>query len=171
MRLQPKTPYNSEWEDLERFIDADEKKRIEGVAAKYYLGDGGYYNLSVSQFIKLTANNISALDAVPLELGTVFCVYFINGLRDFLESYIKLLERYTVKSSEKDKLAASGCAKMSIGESLLIFVRGYFGLHSFAEAEKVTLDELLIAKRDTYNNIVFERAKSAQQIAEYRKRR
>lgn len=171
MKITPKTPYNDEWLDLERFIDDSEKQRIEVAAEKLYLGEGGYYSLTLSQFIKLTANNISALDSVPLDLGTVFCVYFLSGLRRFLERYIKMLETYSVKPTEKEKQASASCCKMSVGESLLIFARGYFGLHSFADAEKVTLDELLIAKRDTYNNIVYERAKAAQQIAEMHKRK
>jgi hypothetical protein len=42
-------------------------------------------------------------------------------------------------------------------EGMLVFVRAYFGLKSFGEAENVTIGDYLLAKKDEYNSTIFQR--------------
>ena len=58
-------------------------------------------------------------------------------------------------------MAASVCYPVEFGESLLLFSREYFQLHSFKEASNINLADLLIAKKDAYNKAAFERAYTA----------
>lgn len=47
---------------------------------------------------------------------------------------------------------------MTMAEGLLVFARRYFGCRSFSEAERLTLGEWLMAKKDDYNRIAAEQA-------------
>ena len=58
-----------------------------------------------------------------------------------------------------------GTMPMTFSESLLIFAQNFFGLKSFKEAEKITLGEIIIAKKADYNKSVFQR----NQIKQYQK--
>lgn len=156
MKITQKTKYN-DFADVEQYLEAGEKERIVEAAAKCYLGDGGFYNLTASQLIRLCQNDIGCLDSLPIEVGSVYCVYFFSGLREFVEGYIKTLAALQPQQTPMEQRAANGCVKVSFGESLLVFIRDYFGLPSFAAAEAVTLDEVLVAKRDAYNRCTFER--------------
>lgn len=156
MKITPTTKYN-DFSDVEQYLEAGEKERIVEAAARCYLGEGGFYSLTASQLIRLCKNDIGALDSLPIEVGTVYCVYFFSGLRDFVENYIKTLAALQPQQTPMEQRAANGCVKVSFGESLLVFIRDYFCLNSFSAAEAVTLDEVLVAKRDAYNRCTFER--------------
>lgn len=157
MRLTRTTKYK-DFAELEQYLQEGERKRITETAARCYLGDGGYYALNVSQFVRLCGNDINALNNLPIDdLSSVYAVYFFQGLREFIADYISQLAKLNVQQTPMEQHAAKGCLSLSLAEGLLIFCRDYFGLHSFAEAENVTLDELLIAKRDHYNKVTFER--------------
>lgn len=156
MLIENNTKY-VDFADYEEYLSESEKERITEAAAVAYLGVGGYYNLTLSALIRLCANDINALNDLPIEVGTVFCVYFFRGLSKFINDYITTLSKLTIKPTAKEQTASNAGVRLTFGETVLIFAREYFGLRSFAEAEKVTLDEYLIAKRDSYNKMRFER--------------
>ena len=60
--------------------------------------------------------------------------------------------------------------KISWDEAILVFVRDYFGLHSFKDAERITMGEILIAKRATYNREKFQRKLAKIQTAKLHKK-
>lgn len=168
MQITPKTKY-LDFEPLEKYLADGEKHRIVEAAAKHYLGEGGFVNLTASQLIKLCGNDISCLDNLPIDVGTVYCVYFFQGMRDFVVEYISALQKLSVKQTPMEQRASNGCVTTSFGEALLVFIRDYFGFSSFAMAEQVTLDEVMLARRDHYNRVTFERNLAQQQIQKQKK--
>ena len=60
----------------------------------------------------------------------------------------------------KELAASKNCYPTEFAESMLIFSRSYFGLHSFKEATHITLGDFILAKKDSYNSTVFQKTYS-----------
>ena len=70
-------------------------------------------------------------------------------------SQLPMVELKEVKTDEIR--AQKTCLKVSVAEGILLFVREYFSLHSFGEAENLPLSDYLIAKKDNYNKVMAQR--------------
>lgn len=80
-----------------------------------------------------------------------------NAISKFTENFIEILKIYTLTQTADEIRAARGVPSYNENEGMLVFVRQYFGLRSFSEAEKVTLADFLLAKKDSYINATFQR--------------
>ena len=139
----------------EEFIDEDTEKSIIEASKEVY---GDYYELTIENLIDYTREGTDSYDELMDPKITVFRVYWFKGLAEFLKTYLNLLKNFVVKETPKESMASKACYTVEFGESLLVFAREYFGLHSFKEAANITLSDLLIAKKDAYNKAVFEKA-------------
>ena len=139
----------------EEFIDEDTVKSIIEASKEVY---GDYYDLTIENLIDYTREDTDAYDELMDPKITVFRVYWYKGLAEFLKTYLNLLKNFVVKESPEESMASKACYPVEFGESLLIFSREYFQLHSFKEAANINLADLLIAKKDAYNKSAFERA-------------
>ena len=81
----------------------------------------------------------------------------INAIKAHMDDFGKLLEQYQVPLTGKEQAAATGLPEYNETEGLLVFARNYFGLKSFTEAERVTLADVLLAKKDAYITAMYER--------------
>lgn len=84
-------------------------------------------------------------------------VVWMMGLRDFIQELPETLLALTPKMDADEKQASEGLMDSTLAESLLVFARNYFGLHSFTDAERITIGEVLIAKKATYNEQMFQK--------------
>lgn len=166
MRIDEK----STWAELAPVYDCitDEcLQKIKENALRLHGVDGDFLNLTVGDFIRIAGGDLSQFKLK--DDGTAYEGVFIRELQNFCESLVKLLESYTPAPTQDEKRANASCIETSMAEGLLIFVRGYFSLPSFEDAENVKLSELLIAKKDTYNNTMFARAINKIQSQKLRK--
>lgn len=154
MNITKETPYYDFVEE-EEFIDEETVQSIIEASKEVY---GDYYELTIENLIDYTKENTDAYDELMNNNITVFRVYWFKGLSEFLKTYLNLLKNFAVKESPEESIASKACYSVEFGESLLIFAREYFQLHSFKEAANINLADLLIAKKDAYNRTVFERA-------------
>lgn len=150
------------------FIDKASEQRLIDESPIAVFGKGGYYAMTIGQLGALIDGG-SIADLIPT-IGTkdmkVFEYYTARELPNFIEKFVKQLEMFSIKPTPKEQRASAGCYKVGAVEGLLLFARSYFGLHSFREAEEITLADLLIAKKDSYNEIVRTRAQMAQMKAD-----
>lgn len=79
------------------------------------------------------------------------------GFADYMENFSKMLERMTLRGTAEQQQAQMVCLRVGFEESVLVFLQDFFGLHSFKEAEDITVNEYLIAKKSAYNKAAFER--------------
>lgn len=153
-----------------RYLDAaalltvateDTLRKIREAAPYVVLGSGGYYDMTLGQFGALLqgAEPLDVFARGSYEDLTVFEYYTIAGLADFIKQYSEQLVKLTPQPDNGDVKPST--LPMSATEALLVFAREYFGLQSFAAAEKTTLADLLIAKKDAYNKIMVQRAQIA----------
>lgn len=67
------------------------------------------------------------------------------------------MQDFALKETAESRQAARGLPQFNETEGLLVFVREYFGLHNFTEAEEVTLADVFLAKKDAFIKASFER--------------
>lgn len=149
---------------FEKCLQAGEVDRLKKAAPIAVIGRDGYLSLTIADFNALAIHgDLSVILRGKSELElSVFEWYTLQGLKDFFEGYAKDLEKFAVKGDAKEQRAQAACYKSGAVESMIVFAREYFGLKSFAEAEQVTLAELLLARKYTYNKVMFSKALQAQ---------
>lgn len=157
MRIDKETKYFAV-APLLRCLPTEKIKEIEQKAVECVLGADGFMGLTIGQLIRLMNSDITAIIGTkdPNEI-TVFDYYTINQIRTFVDDYIGKLEGLNPIPTNEERAAQKICLKVSAAEGFLLFAREYFGLHSFSDAEKVTLADFLIAKKDVYNKAMYQR--------------
>lgn len=147
-----------------KYLKKGELDKIRKQAPFAVIGRDGYLSLTIADFNAIAMHgDLSRFTNGKTDFDiTVYDYYTIEGLHDFFEGFAKDLEKFAMKPDAKEQKAQNACYKVGVVESMLIFVRDYFGLRSFAEAERVTLADLLIARKDAYNKAAFEKAYQAQ---------
>lgn len=146
MRITPETKY-ADFIDAERYISDDTKRAIEKAAEAYYKP---CELLNINEFWGIINGNFEILGDITDP--SVMQVYWKRRFDTFCKEFAKQCEALKVEQTPEQAKASAGCKPISPQENMLIFVRSYFGMHSFIEAaEKITLAEYLTAKRDKYN--------------------
>ena len=115
-----------------------------------------YYDLTIGEFDRLTNSDWSWL--IPTDKEPTLLQYvWVSNFAAFCEDFAKAVANLSIRPNADQQAAQKYCVKVSVHEGMLFFAREYFGLHSFAEADKVTLGEYLLAKKQTFNRDVYER--------------
>lgn len=146
MKITSKT----KWTDvapLLPFLTDESKKALREAAVQQY---GDYWTLTIDQLFDLMGGDYSHVG--DLREPTALQAEWLEGLKDFIETLTKLLEKYTPPVQPEAKRASAGCLPMTMQESVLVFCRSYFGLPSFEAVGKLTIAEFLLARKDNYNN-------------------
>jgi hypothetical protein len=143
--------------EIESFIDQETKDQIIKASQTKY---GDYYDLEVGDFIDFIDPNTERYKVLDDPDISVFQVYWFIGFKEFIENFMKLIQNFTVKETPEELAASKNCYPTEFAESMLIFSRSYFGLHSFKEATHITLGDFILAKKDSYNSTVFQKTYS-----------
>lgn len=152
MRITERTKYTT-LAPVEKYLTdkdiADIKKAAE-------VALGSMYDLDFATFWACAGGDFSHLG--DLKDPTVLQVYWCKRFGDFVTEFAKALKELTPKPTPEEEQAAEGLLQVSFGEAMLVFMQQYFGLKSFKEAEKITIGELLIAKRAAFNHDRYQRS-------------
>lgn len=130
---------------------------------------GEYWQTTIGNFFAMGKGDFESvgINVTMPQYMTVLQYYYIEGFKDFCETFSTTMDNLKVKQSPEESRAAAACLPMSMEEGMLTFVRAYFGLPSFKAAEQVPLCDFLIAKKDKYNEQVFERTLQKIQTSKY----
>jgi len=163
-----KVTNNTQWSEIENewniLTDESQSQLIQHALEIHGIED--FALMSVGQLIRITNGDVSFLDIK--DDGTIFQVLFARELKNYIDRFIKTYSSFSMPQTIDEKSASSKCQDCTFGESLLIFVRDYFGLQSFESAEQIKLAEVLIAKKDAYNNDVFKKEITKIQLSKYK---
>ena len=161
MKFSEKTLY-SEVKHIERYFTAEDKENVlKGAKMRY----GDYYELTIEEFFALLDKNFAKIELNEKAEITLFQFYWMQYFSAFVDEFTKILKKFEIAPTAKELQYMQGTMPMTFSESLLIFAQNFFGLKSFKEAEKITLGEIIIAKKADYNKSVFQR----NQIKQYQK--
>lgn len=145
---------------IEKHLTKESVQELQKAAPVAVFGRDGYYSLTIEQLNLLYHNEVAEIvpNVEDTNKLTVFEYYTLLGLKGFIDEYVKALNACNVQLTADEERAAQAAGNMQFIEGLLCFAREYFGLHSFADAGRTTLGDLLIAKKDTYRRTIYQRA-------------
>lgn len=143
---------------IHRWEYIDERQRRELYErAQEHIGKH-YGELTIGEFFGCLRGDFSAIGAGERWQDVTQGQYiWAMGFASFLDDLTGTLARLTPPMTPEQKAAQAACLRVGFEESVLVFVQQYFGLHSLREAEELTLNEYMIAKKDRYNAAVFEK--------------
>ena len=157
MQISDKTLYT---DVVYNAIKAEDKERIKELATTHLLGCN-IWDIELGILLQFINGDFSVtkVDANAHEAGgvTIFVKFFFEQVADFISEFAEKYKNLTPAPNNDERLASRGCLEISFSENLLYFTRSYFGLHSFADCEKIKVAEILIAKKDVYNSTIFQR--------------
>lgn len=136
---------------------ASNKDKVKEDAVKVMFGNAGFYALTINDWIALTEQeDLTLFEKYGKDIALGFIC--VEAFKDFVKDFVKTLERLTPPARAVDNARKNATLPCGVGEGFLLFARDYFGLHSFDEAGNVTLADLILAKKDTYNKVMASRA-------------
>ena len=168
MKLNPQDRY-IQYVVLLDNMDEDSLKRLVADAEEHY---GSPWELTIKDFFAAVDGDYSCIDLPKTELlnATIRQYAWVRSFKECSEQVSAILKKLQVPMTDKAKRASEHCMKMNFKESTLIFCRKYFGLRSFAEAENTTLADFIVAKKDTFNNGMFQYAMNEIQRIDMKKK-
>lgn len=138
-----------------RLVSKKDRKKLYDAAQEVL----GYYGeLHLGDFLACSHGDFSCIGVEGEEWYRATNAQYLwaMGFPDYVKTLCNTMQSLTVPMTPEQQQAQSACLRVSMDESLLVFVRAYFGLDSFREAETITMNEVVIAKRDAYNRGIYE---------------
>lgn len=164
MRITDRTPYALIVQH-EKYFTPESVAKLKAAAERKY---GAMQDLEFGTFYNCTNGDFSHLG--DMRRPTVLQVYWMLRFKDFVDEFAKAVKRLQIRQTADEIKASEGLLEVSWGEAILDFLQSKFNLHSYQEAEKITIGELLIAKRAAYNVETYRRKLSQIQTAKFRKK-
>lgn len=166
MRITNKTPYNAEFEQVEQYLTEQSANMLKSEAEKLY---GSMYDLQFARFFECMNGDFSGVLG-DLRKPTVLQVYWCKRFVEFAEQFAETLKQLQIKPTAEEQRASQGLLQVSWSEGLLVFMQQFFGLKGYKQAERITIGELLIAKRAAFNQAKYDRALARLQAQKYSKK-
>lgn len=147
------------------YIEQSSIKELKNAAEGLY---GSPWGLTLGEFFTCSEGDYSriGIDFAHPEEITLIQYYWMMSFKEMCEALNSALTKMSVAPTPDAREASSACRKMTFRESVNVFCREYFGLTSFRAVDDLTLDDLLLAKKDAYNKAIFEKG-----MAEIQKRK
>lgn len=152
MRVTERTLYAT-IQPLEKYLAEDMVEKLKRAAENHL---GGMYDLEFATFWACCSDDFSHLG--DMRNPTVYQVYWCKRFEDFVKEFTAALKALQLPPTADERQASEGLLKATFGEAMLVFMQQWFGLKSYREAERITMGDLLIAKRAAYNQDKFRRA-------------
>lgn len=153
--------------EIAPFIPYFEQSSIEELKRAAEGKYGSPWALTLGEFFTISEGDYSCIgvDFAHPDQITAIQYYWMKSFKDMANSLKAAIDRLTVPQTPNAKIASAGCRKMSFQESVKVFCREYFGLSSFKAVDDLTLDDFLLARKDSYNRAMFDKT-----MAEIRER-
>ena len=159
---------NSRYEDfltIEPLLSEGSRVALKARAVEIY---GDPWGLTLADFIAITGNDLSRLG--DMSDPTILQMYWLQCFHEFVEQFQHILESLKMPMDATEEAAAASMKKVSMAEGMLVYARGYFGLHSFSDAEQITITEYVMARRDDYNKAIYNRRLAHLRAAKLKKK-
>lgn len=156
MKITDKTLF-AEIDGLLNCISEDKFRELKQKAPLFVVPQS-FYGLTIAQFNAGCKGDVTSfIPRYGTRKMTAFDYFTRLAFIEFVDTFIKQTEQYKVPQDSKEQQAMAACVNVSGLEAMLVFARSYFQLASFEQAERITLGEFLIARRDAYNTAIYQR--------------
>lgn len=171
MTISNKTLYS---QALAEALTEESKQRIKERAVDYFLGVS-LWEMKLGLFLSFLSGDFSKTnvqsDCEKYGGLTFFAKMFIERIGDFVTEFGKSYGDLSPKQSPAEKQASEVCLPVTFAESLLFYTRSFFGLKSFSECENITMAEILLARKETYNDVMFKKRFSEIEMQKIKSKR
>lgn len=169
VKITNRTLYN---EAVEELISPEQIEEIKNNAVKYFTGFRPY-EMPLRIFLEILEGTFKAekIDRDCKNGLTLFAKLYLEKIGDFAKDFCEKYEALTHKPTAEEQKAGEACLETNFRENILVFTRSYFGLQSFVKAYEITTGEILIAKKDSYNETAFRRAMSKIELDKIKSKR
>ena len=139
-------------------------EKIEAAAVRDRYGKDRFFSMTLGDLFDVLSGNPEPLAGD--EPDTVFAVYRVRAFQRFIgngedNGFIAKLKALTLPPTEDTIKAAQGCLDYNFDESVYVFCRHYFNLHTFADVDGLKIADLIMAKKDAYNQGIVDRNMAA----------
>lgn len=162
MDIDLQKPY-AEYAEYLQLLTAKSREDLSAAAEKVH----PMWELKIGVFFRLCDGDFS--DVMDKEKPKLWQVLWAERFPKFIEEFLDVTKRLTLEPTPEQKAAAASCLPMEWQEGILIFARSYFGLHSFAAVEELTLGDYILAKKHDYNTALADRNMHKQQMQKMKK--
>jgi len=125
-----------------------------------------FYGMTISEFLQLQENKMpKKIEALLANKNTTLKTYIkiLNTFESGAKSFEAIIERTSIEQSIEERIASTNLLSMTAEETMLSFVKEYFNLNNFEQAQNITIYEYIIAKKIHYNNVMFQKNMTEQQ--------
>lgn len=148
------------WEQVAPFwsiVSRETKAKFYEKVQQYY--KVVFWEMSIKQLYKVVNG-----EYLITPNNTAFCQIFFLGLKEWADSFVKLINRYTPKGEDQK----NNVVKLTFAESVFIEMQQYFYCRSFAEVEQLKVSDYILMRKAKYNQYLAEKA-SINRIKQQRK--
>lgn len=163
MKVTSKTKYKDFQAYDEVLTEASRMKLTEAAEAAFK----PCHTLTLNEFWGLLGGNYSILG--DMHEPSVLQVYWLRRFKDFCEEFTKTCNKLKIKDPQ-DELITQGCVQVTPQENMLLSIREYFGLSSFADAAERTIGEYILMRKDRYNRYKMTKNKERIQLSNIHKK-
>lgn len=137
---------------------------LERAAVEEKFGKDGLVAMTLGDMFSVLAGDPKPLTGDDPE--SVFAVYRVKAFQRFMgdgkdNGFISQLKRLTLPATPESIRVSQGCLDYAFDESVYVFCRSYFNLHTFADVDNLKVADLILAKRDAYNQAIVDRNMAA----------
>lgn len=155
--MKLKIDKNTKYSDIAHYIPLMKDEDINFILKKINFDFG---TLKISYFCDILEKQENMIDAVKLkafENNNAFDFFtWIYGFPRFIEFFGNELQKFEAPATEAAKIASGTLPKISITESIMIFLQDFFKRTSFAEVEDLTVNDYFLAKKAAGLREIFE---------------
>lgn len=152
----------SKYADVLRFVEKKSREDLQRGAEELR----PMWELTLADFFACCDGDFSCVLENDPKLWQVL---WVESFSNFVTNFTDVCKRLTIEPTQEQKQAAQGCLPVEWQEGILIFARSYFGLHSFKDAERLTLADFILAKKHDYNTQLAERNMQKIQLKKLKK--
>jgi hypothetical protein len=159
-------------EAVEALIPVEELEELKNTAVKYFTGFRPY-EMPLRIFLEILEGSFKS-EKIERDCKnglTLFAKLHLEKIGEFAKEFCEKYQALTHQPTAEEKRAGQACLETNFRENILVFTRSYFGLHSFIKAYEITTGEILIAKKDSYNDTAFRRAMSKIELDKIKTKR
>lgn len=151
-------------------ISAESGEVLREAGRRAYAPSGDWWQLTTGDFLSLATGDLKPLGVDNADNMTAFQYFCLVDFKEWAAEFASLIEKLTPPQTIEQMQVCKMLPKSTLQEALLIFNRNYFGLKNFAEAEKIPIFDVLIAKKDTYAKALYEHEWQKIQQHKYKSR-
>jgi len=155
--MELKIDEKTKWDEICLLLTEDDFKELQKKVTDIFPFD--FYQITIGDLAQMSYNppKFPNVESYDQENITVFDYFKIKNANDFVIDFTNDLKNYELSKTIEESNANSNLPDFTLIEVMLCFTQSYFNLQNFGEAEKITLLEYLLARKNDYTQKLYEK--------------